>query len=188
MPMRSLRTTRAMAGACLLLGLFAACDREDRRFQEHAPSTLQDHTTRLTDLQAGPPTPTVHVATAYFENAWAIAEGQRYYNWFNCVGCHANGGGGMGPPLIDEEWIYGSDPAQIYKTIVEGRPNGMPSFKGRIPDAEVWKIVSFVRSMSGLTPKDARPGRSDGMAYGPPPVQLEPASPRQKVSGPPDDA
>src|ERR1044071_3848683 len=44
-------------------------------------------------------------------NAYAIAEGKRLYTQLNCVGCHANGGGGMGPPLMDDKWIYGSAPA-----------------------------------------------------------------------------
>ena len=26
----------------------------------------------------------------------------------------------------------------------------MPSFRGRIPDAQVWQLVAYVRSMSGL--------------------------------------
>jgi cytochrome c oxidase cbb3-type subunit 3 len=170
----------------LLLGAIAACDREDRRFQERPPSGLQPNSVSLTELRPGPSTPTVRVATAYNENAFAISEGQRMFNWFNCSGCHANGGGGMGPPLIDDEWIYGSDPAQIYSTIVDGRPNGMPSFRGRIPDSEVWKIVSYVRSLSGLTPRDARPGRNDHMATSPPPSTLTAPSPGQKTSGPPE--
>ena len=29
---------------------------------------------------------------------------------------------------MDAEWIYGSHPEQIYSDIVQGRPNGMPSF------------------------------------------------------------
>ncbi len=169
------------------VGFTAACDREDRRFHERPPSGLQPNSISLTDLRPGPPTPTTHVATAYYENAFAISEGQRLYNWFNCVGCHSNGGGGMGPPLMDDEWIYGSDPAHVYSTIVEGRPNGMPSFRGRIPDSEVWKIVAYVRSLSGLTPKDARPGRNDHMSSGPTPTQMKVPSPGQRANNPPED-
>ena len=182
----SLRWPRGLGALCVV-AVLGACDREDRRFNERPPSGVQQGTVSLTELRPGPQTPTVHVATAYFENAWAMAEGYRLFNWFNCVGCHANGGGGMGPPLMDEEWIYGSDPTQIYLTIVEGRPNGMPSFRGRIPDSEVWKLVAYVRSLSGLAPKDARPGRPDHMAASPAPVQLSPASPGQKMSGPPEE-
>jgi cytochrome c oxidase cbb3-type subunit 3 len=94
-------------------------------------------------------------------NAYAISQGKTLYNNYNCSGCHANGGGGMGPPLVDEKWIYGSEPEQVFATIVEGRPNGMPSWRGRIPDYQIWQIVAFVRSMSGQVSKTAAPGRDD---------------------------
>ena len=103
----------------------------------------------------------------YEGNAYAAAEGQRLYDWYNCSGCHANGGGGMGPPLMDEKWFYGHEPEQIYETIMNGRPNGMPSFRGRIPEDQAWQLVAYVRSMSGLAPKAAAPGRSDGISAGP---------------------
>ena len=34
------------------------------------------------------------VLSPYQENAWGMAEGKRLFSFFNCVGCHANGGGG----------------------------------------------------------------------------------------------
>src|SRR5215203_5341643 len=83
----------------------------------------------------------------------------------NCVGCHAHGGGGMGPPLIDSRWIYGSEPENIFATIMQGRPNGMPAFRGRIPQQQVWQIVAYVRSIGGLTPADARSQRDDDLFY-----------------------
>jgi cytochrome c oxidase cbb3-type subunit 3 len=69
----------------------------------------------------------------------------------------------MGPALMDDEWIYGSAPEQIYTTIVEGRPNGMPSFAGRIPSYQVWQLVTYVRSLSGLTPSAGRSARVEHM-------------------------
>ena len=49
----------------------------------------------------------------------------------------------MGPPLMDDKWIYGSAPENIYATIIQGRPNGMPSFAGKIPTQQVWQIVTL---------------------------------------------
>ena len=69
----------------------------------------------------------------------------------------------MGPPLNDQEWIYGSDPENIFATIVEGRPNGMPSYRGRIGNSQLWQLAAYVRSMSGLTPRDTWPARADHM-------------------------
>src|SRR5699024_2472602 len=77
----------------------------------------------------------------YDDNAYAVSQGKRFFTWYNCVGCHAHGGGGMGPPLMDDKWLYGSRPQDIFTTIVEGRPNGMPSFRDRIPEQQVWQIV-----------------------------------------------
>ena len=65
---------------------------------------------------------------------------------------------------MDEQWIYGSRPDEIFATIMEGRPNGMPSFGGRISEYQAWQIVAYVRSMNGLSTSDAAPGRGDAMA------------------------
>jgi cytochrome c oxidase cbb3-type subunit 3 len=110
----------------------------------------------------------------YDENAYSISQGQRLFSQYNCVGCHAHGGGGMGPALIDDNWIYGSEPENIYNTILEGRPNGMPSFGGHIPEQQAWQIVAYVRSMGRLVPKAAASGRSDHLYSGESPQSSEP--------------
>ena len=87
-------------------------------------------------------------ADAYYDNAEAVATGKALFNQYNCSGCHSNGGGGLGPPLMDDVWIYGSRLEQIHQTLVEGRPNGMPAWGGKIPDQQLWQLASYVRSMS----------------------------------------
>jgi cytochrome c oxidase cbb3-type subunit III len=101
----------------------------------------------------------------YENNAQALSEGKRLFSQMNCTGCHAHGGGSIGPPLMDSKWIYGSQPENIFATIVEGRPNGMPAFHGKLPDYQVWQLAAYVRSLSGNVPKDAAPGREDDMQY-----------------------
>ena len=64
---------------------------------------------------------------------------------------------------MDKAWIYGSEPGNIFATIMQGRPNGMPSFRNRIPQYQVWEIVAYVRSLSGQLPKGVSPSRSDEM-------------------------
>lgn len=113
----------------------------------------------------------------YADNAWAMAEGKRLYVWFNCNGCHGHGGGGMGPPLMDSTWIYGHELEDIFATIVQGRPNGMPSFKDRIPEYMVWQLAAYVRSISGIARKDAAPARSDHIQVKPPENTKDPANP-----------
>ena len=154
--------TSVILWACFALTLaFVSCEREERGFRVDPPSSARINVLRMTDLQPGPAIPAIHTKNEYEENAFAVGEGKRLFSWYNCVGCHAHGGGGMGPPLMDEKWIYGSEPVQIFSTIVEGRPNGMPSFRGKVPDFQIWRLAAYVRSMSGQVPKDVAPGRGD---------------------------
>jgi cytochrome c oxidase cbb3-type subunit III len=147
----------------------AGCRREQRIFDPGAAQAQLAQGTALTPVHAGGPSssnppnsPTDY--ERYAQSAYAVSEGKRLYSAFNCVGCHAQGGGAIGPALMDSKWIYGSQPAQIYSDIVQGRPNGMPSFSGKIPEYQVWELVAYVRSMSGQLPTDIAPSRSDQMA------------------------
>ncbi len=87
-------------------------------------------------------------AAAYYNNADAVNTGKRLFGQYNCSGCHSNGGGGMAPALMDDVWIYGGRLEQIHDTLVEGRPNGMPAWGGKVPDEQLWQIAAYVRSMS----------------------------------------
>ncbi|MGZ8468491.1 MAG: c-type cytochrome [Gemmatirosa sp.] len=160
----------------LLLGLvaLAACERERRDFATVPPGASDETLVRTSALHAGPPAPEP-TASTYQDNAWAIGEGQRLYTQMNCAGCHApGGGGGIGPVLTDDAWIYGSDPENVFDTIVKGRPNGMPSYRGRMGNSEVWKLAAYVRTLGGLTRKDAWSPRSE---------HLNEASPDMKARG-----
>jgi cytochrome c oxidase cbb3-type subunit 3 len=153
---------RALVVAALVV-LCAGCRREERGFRAWPPAADPKSAVREVPLQPGAPTPDVSVHSEAEDNAYAVSEGKRLYNAWNCSGCHFQGGGGIGPPLMDDQWIYGSQPQNIFETIVEGRPNGMPSFGGRIGNDQVWQLVAYVRSMSGLLAKDVASGRNDDM-------------------------
>ena len=159
-----------VAAAALALALLG-CHREAR-----SPHPSADDWTRgavalrqvqIPDLRPGGGVRLPPLSLPEDDNAYALSEGKRLYSWFNCVGCHAHGGGGMGPPLMDNKWIYGSDPQNIFATIVEGRPNGMPSFRDKIPEPQVWQLAAYVRSLGGLVPKLAAPSREDHMQVAP---------------------
>lgn len=79
----------------------------------------------------------------------AAQRGMAYFLSFNCVGCHApNGGGGMGRALSNRYFQYGGEPANIYLSIVQGRPNGMPAWGGILPDVIVWDLVAYIGQIS----------------------------------------
>jgi cytochrome c oxidase cbb3-type subunit 3 len=166
-------------GLIVLAVLISGCERESRRYHDLPPSASPAATVRLTALQAGGPASGTPSASPYQKNAYGIGEGKRLYAAFNCVGCHAMGGGAMGPALMDDKWIYGSAPEQIFSSIVQGRPDGMPAFGGRVPEPQVWQLVAYVQSMSGQVPQDAAPGRNDDLSGKKPEARKEREHPTQ---------
>jgi cytochrome c oxidase cbb3-type subunit 3 len=97
----------------------------------------------------------------YANNAFHISQGQRLYSWFNCVGCHSHGGGGMGPPLMDQKWRYGARMEDIVYSILNGRPNGMPPWRNKITEQQAWQLAAYVHSLSGQVRKDAVSARTE---------------------------
>lgn len=144
-----MRTRVALAVTVALGPLFSACKREERPFRE---SIARASTPAISQsaLHPGRGEPPPAVGNPLEGNAWAIGEGRRLYFAYNCAGCHFNGGGGIGPALMDKSWIYGSSSANIFATIVEGRPNGMPSFRDRLTEQQVWQITAYVRALAEL--------------------------------------
>src|SRR6476660_8563353 len=149
---------------------WSACDREERHSRskpigETVPAGESPDTIWPGGTQPPPLDPR---AKLYDNNAPAISEGQFLYNQMNCVGCHSHGGGGMGPALMDDEWRYGGRIDQIAASIAEGRPNGMPSWRGKLTDDQIWKLAAYVRSLSGLPSKESVCTRSESMSAGTP--------------------
>jgi len=108
----------------------------------------------------------VPVNNHFEENAYAVSQGKTWFRAYNCNGCHAQGGGDSGPPLMDARWRYGADPASIYATIAYGRPNGMPAFGAHVPEDQIWQLVAYVRSLSGQLGKNVASSRSDTLQAG----------------------
>jgi cytochrome c oxidase cbb3-type subunit III len=160
-----------------------SCKREERNYRVEPARAETVSAVRVSDLQPGTNIPSPPWKNSAEQAAAAISQGQKLYESFNCVGCHAHGGGGMGPALMDDTWLYGSKPQQVFASIVQGRPNGMPSFGGHIAENQLWELVAYVRSMSGLTPETARPNREDHMQGKPPEASQPKETP--KNSAPP---
>jgi cytochrome c oxidase cbb3-type subunit 3 len=149
------------SSAMLLVG----CHRENRYFQPPPGSDSAPSQQRMSPLVGGEIAPGFREQQRkmYEENAYHVSEGKRLFTWFNCVGCHAHGGGDSGPALMDDEWLYGGEIDEIFLSIMQGRPNGMPAFAGKIPEQQVWQLAGYVRTMGGFGTKEARPGRDDHM-------------------------
>ena len=115
---------------------------------------------RTSQFAAGPHQPPPEIANPYANDSGTLVQGRQLVLAFNCAGCHgAAGGGGIGPPLADDQWIYGGSDANIYATIIQGRPNGMPAFGPALSGEAVWKLAAYVKSLShgsGEKPEDTK--------------------------------
>jgi cytochrome c oxidase cbb3-type subunit 3 len=158
------RASLLLIGATALT--LAACDREERHSRakpigETVPAGESPDTIWPGDSS---PPPLDARAKLYDNNAPAISRGQQLYTQMNCVGCHFHGGGGMGPPLMDDQWRYGGRIDQIAASIAEGRPNGMPAWRNKLTDDQIWQLAAYVRSLSGQPSKDAVSSRAEEMS------------------------
>ena len=78
----------------------------------------------------------------------AVKQGRSLYSRNGCSGCHGlMGGGGMGKPILDDTWVFGSDDETLYKLIKGQNPQQtMPRTWFGLPDEQVWKMLAYVRS------------------------------------------
>jgi cytochrome c oxidase cbb3-type subunit 3 len=154
----------------LVLALLAAgCDRERRETRgaplpESAPLVSAALSPAIADPRS----------VGYQNNAAHVSNGQLYFHWMNCTGCHSEGGGGIGPAFIDTKWRYGSSMESIVQSISNGRPNGMPAFGSRMTPTQIWETAAYVRSLAVRVPQSLRAGRREALSDGEPPTLRDP--------------
>ena len=82
----------------------------------------------------------------------------------NCVACHkADGGGGIGPNLTDNNWILGGGIKNVFKTISEGGRDGkgMIAWKQLLKPAEMAQVASYVLQFQDTTPAEPKAPEGD---------------------------
>jgi cytochrome c oxidase cbb3-type subunit 3 len=140
---------------CAALSL-SACDRPAG---DVAPAGAVTGALEPIGPQPGPQQPILQATNPFNANKAAMAEGFRLFQWYNCGGCHGtHAGGGMGPSLRDSTWRYGGSDAAIFASINEGRRFGMPSWGTKLPQEQLWKLVTYIKSLRTPDEPDA-PGK-----------------------------
>ena len=80
------------------------------------------------------------------------------------MACHRpDAGGAIGPNLTDDHWILGGGIKNVFNTIMEGGRDGkgMVSWKATIKPSDIQKVASYVLSLQGSNPKDAKAPEGD---------------------------
>lgn len=87
-----------------------------------------------------------------------MAQGRQAYITY-CAPCHRMDGGGLvGPNLTDDYWIHGESYHETLKTIINGVPEkGMLTWRGVLKPDEIQAVASFIYSLRGSNPPNAKP-------------------------------
>jgi len=145
-----------LAIACLASGVVSGCDRSADAAQTAAQqqplanpaAVLVQHPEHIQPgltLQSR----FASLINPYEGSPQRVSEGAKLFVAYNCADCHgADGSGAMGPSLQDGRWHFGGSSAEVFESIYEGRPDGMPAWGGRIGDDQIWRLVAYVRSLS----------------------------------------
>jgi cytochrome c oxidase cbb3-type subunit 3 len=75
-----------------------------------------------------------------------IAAGKQVFE-ANCTACHKDGSGDIGPNLTDNYWLYGNDIKDVFGTVKNGTPNGMPEHASKLNPVQLQQVASYVLSM-----------------------------------------
>ena len=77
----------------------------------------------------------------------AIKEGKEIFA-NTCAPCHnADATGGIGPNLTAATLKFGATEKDIYESIANGRPNGMPPFLQQIGSEKISKVIAFLEPL-----------------------------------------
>jgi cytochrome c551/c552 len=131
-------TTAATSAGTTSSNYFVAGD--SLRFIEHAENLPAGFPLQIKPLP---------VKNPYEGDKAAIANGAKLFVGYNCLDCHgADGSGAMGPSFQDGRWHFGGSPGDVFESIYQGRPDGMPAWGGRISNEQIWILTAYVRSLS----------------------------------------
>jgi cytochrome c oxidase cbb3-type subunit 3 len=93
----------------------------------------------------------------YLSDASALDAGKKIFVTA-CAACHAaDGGGTVGPNLVDEYWLHGGSISDVFKSIKYGWPEkGMKSWKDDYSPVQIAQLASYIKSIKGTKPATAK--------------------------------
>ncbi len=136
--------TRGCRIAALVLSAaaLAGCAPEKRDLSTTSP---------LTD----PASPHDQRAAMFEENLWDVSQGSLYFTWYGCGHCHGDDAKGV-LDLADDRWRYGDSIKDVFASIADGRAGGMPAYRNRMPEEQLWEVSAYVLHLEKTKPAARR--------------------------------
>jgi len=103
----------------------------------------------------------------FHSDARAMAEGGELFQ-AHCAACHGpKGEGGSGPILSSGSYGVGDRDEDLHAIVMSGR-DVMPGFRRTLGEENVWRVVTFLRSLTGTGsgPASGDPGAGERLFWG----------------------
>ena len=136
------RRGRAIGALMLWGAALTGCAPEKRELSPTSP---------LTD----PSSPHDQRASMFEGNSWNLSQGSLYFTWYRCGQCHGDDAKGI-LDLGDDRLRYGGSIKDVFASIADGRPGGMPGYRGRMPEEQLWEVSAYVRCLHKTKPAARR--------------------------------
>lgn len=122
---------------------------DDRRFDGHTHPALE---AKLEAVATARLSSSIDVTnnSLFFEmagNSSFVQAGQETFE-ANCIACHGKDlKGGIGFNLVDDEWVHGSKPSEIYVSVANGFPEkGMQPWETLLGQKRIAEVVAYMLS------------------------------------------
>lgn len=159
-----MRLSQLFVVACLVsAGMLIGWMRAPRRVRTDPPipATLATSPLMPIGISGAPAEIYFAMGAPYQNDSYHLSQGKRLYDWFGCRTCHGDGRGGKGPSFLDGWWLYGPEMVSVSASIRNGRPHGMPAFRDRMTEEEIWQLAGYVQTIGAYQAKIAAPSRND---------------------------
>ncbi len=139
---------RSLLAIAVAVGIGAAGSATRANSERVAARPDESPATTLTARDIRQPQSTTGATTPAAPPSPQVAFGEKLFVSYNCGDCHGAGGAGaMAPSLQDNRWHYGGTQDEVFRSIAEGRPGGMPTWGAIIPGPEMIALAAYVRSL-----------------------------------------
>jgi len=131
---------------------------------KQGPNQDQEYLNEMAAANASKAGDTAGVALVVLTDQASLDAGKTIYSEKLCYSCHGMLGEGnaVGPNLTDNYWLHGGTLENLMEVMKNGVPaKGMAPFKDQLTEEQILQVVSYVLSLQGSNPPNAKAPQGD---------------------------